>query len=108
MGLDAISIGLAGFQAASTRVESAAHNLANVQTRDFRPVRTRVTSVQGGRVEARAQRAPQPEAVEPAREILEVVQASAQARSSMRVSQAGVELVMLVLPNKGGKLDVRA
>lgn len=108
MGLDAISIGLAGFQAASTRVEGAAHNVANAQTRDFHPVRTRVTSVQGGGVDARPRRAPQPEAVDLVRETAEIVQASAQARSSMRVSQAGVELVMLVLPNKGSKLDVRA
>lgn len=79
---------MSGIRSAHVRVAAAAHNLANLNTADFRPVRAVQESAPGGGSRARVERAPEPESVDIARELVSMELASAQARGSARVVSA--------------------
>ncbi len=79
---------MSGIRSAHVGVAAAAHNLANLNTRDFRPVRAVQQSAPGGGSLARVERAPEPESVDIGRELVSMELASAQARASARVAEA--------------------
>ena len=54
------SIALSGLKAAQTRLDVSAHNIANLQTGDFRRQEVRQESTPGGGTRATVQRAPAP------------------------------------------------
>ena len=86
--MDASRIAASGIRSAHAGVAAAAHNLANLNTPDFRPVRAVQESAPGGGSRARVERAPDPEPVDLARELVSLELASVQARASARVVSA--------------------
>lgn len=80
-----LSIAVAGFRAASFRLSASAHNLANLGTEGFRPLRARQSAQPGGGVEATFSRAEAPEAVDVGRELVEQLRARLQAGASLLV-----------------------
>ncbi|MEO5794275.1 MAG: flagellar basal body protein [Rhodoferax sp.] len=56
------SIAFSGLQAAQTRLQASAHNVANSQTEGFRPLQVEQTTQSGGGVSAQVARSSQPSA----------------------------------------------
>lgn len=95
------SIGLTGIASATKRIEAASHNIANLQTEDFHPVRVAQSSrVAGGSV-AEAEVSPEPKPVSVAHEFIESDLAALQAKASARIVETDLELL-------GSLLDILA
>jgi flagellar basal body rod protein FlgG len=90
---EALSIALTGIASATKRVEVASHNIANLQTKDFRPLRVRQSSRAAGGAIAEVERAPQPEPVSVAGELIGAELAGVQAKASARVVGIGLEVL---------------
>ena len=97
--LGALSSALSGIASAHTRVAVASHNVANLLTEDFRPLRSHQSSRATGGSVADVVQADQPEPVSVAREFVDAELASVQARSSARLIKVELDLV-------GGLLDI--
>lgn len=94
------SIALSGLNAASLRLDSAAHNIANLQTPEFRRQQVRQQALPEGGVRAELDRAVQPgDAL--AEDIVGQMAASIDYRASLKLLKTGDELL-------GRLLDLRA
>ncbi|MFQ5698141.1 MAG: flagellar basal body rod protein [Myxococcota bacterium] len=87
------SIALSGISAAEVRLGASAHNVANLLTKDFRPLRSHQTAVAQGGTRAQVEQAPAPETVDLAGELVNQMTASLQARASMRVLGTDLGLI---------------
>ena len=83
---------LAGMNSSQTRIATSAHNLANLLTSEFRPLRSDQVALKSGGSEARVSQASRPEHVDIAREIVGQIQASTQYNASLRVLAVDAEL----------------
>ncbi|MCA9502758.1 MAG: flagellar basal body rod protein [Myxococcota bacterium] len=99
--MEALGIALTGMQSATTRVAVSAHNVANLLTKDFRPLRADQVSEPGGGARAVVTQAADPEPVGLAREVVDQKLASLQYGASARVFQVGAEM-------RGQLLDILA
>jgi flagellar basal body rod protein FlgG len=101
MSVDAVSAGLSGLRAAETRQRNSAHNVANLQTPDYRNHRTQQVEREGGGVEAKTQIDAEPRPVNLVNEFLEQKLASIQSETSARVINTALE-------TERGLLDILA
>ena len=90
--MDPLSIAASGIRSASVRMSASAHNLANLTNGSFRPLRVDQISDEAGGSSARAIRAPAPEEVDVAREMIAQIQARTQFSGSLRVFAADDEM----------------
>ena len=90
--MDSLSIAASGIRSASVRMSASAHNLANLTTASFRPLRIDQTSDEEGGSSARLTRASAPEEVDVAREIISQIRARTQFGGSLRVFGADAEM----------------
>ncbi|MCP5055585.1 MAG: flagellar basal body rod protein [bacterium] len=97
---NAASAGLAGLEAASKRLEASAHNVANVNTRNFHPVEVQQAVDASERPQAVATRSPEPQEVDLAREAVEQMKALVGGQAALRTLDAEMEL-------KGSLLDIK-
>lgn len=97
---NAASAGLAGFEAASRRLEASAHNIANVNTRNFHPVEIQQAVDASERPQTVASRSPEPGEVDLAREAVEQTKALVGGQAALRTLDAELEL-------KGSLLDIK-
>ncbi len=91
--MQASKIAITGIRSAHVGVAAAAHNLANLNTPEFRPVRAVQETAPGGGSRARVVRTSEPAAVEIARELVSMELASVQARASSGVVAAEREML---------------
>lgn len=87
------SIALSGIAAAGVRMGVSAHNVANLTTEDFHPLRSYQESVAGGGTRVQVERSPTAETVDLAGEIVNQMTASLQARASMQVLKTDMGLI---------------
>jgi flagellar basal body rod protein FlgG len=99
--MDPLAVAATGIRSAEVRLAASAHNVANLNTPSFRPLRVHQSALEGGGSVARAQQAPLPEDVDLAREFVAQIQASLQLRGSLRVFAAATE-------TRGSLLDLLA
>ncbi len=92
MRIDAFSAALSGLGSSTTRQAVSAHNVANLLTEDFRPLRTEQAERQGGGSEARVSQAEDPAPVELSHEIVEQIRARVQFEASLGVLRTSSEL----------------
>ncbi len=85
MKISASSIGLSAVDTAHTRLANAAHNVANLQTQDFRNRRTQMLEQEGGGVRAVTSIDAEPAAVDLADEAVNMMLAELQAKAAARV-----------------------
>jgi hypothetical protein len=83
---------LSGISSAARTREVASHNVANLLTEDFRPLRSHQTERQGGGSQVLVERAERPESVDLAAEFVRSDVASLQAKASLRLIDAELEL----------------
>ncbi len=100
MKADATSIALSGIKAGETRLRGASHNLANLLTEDFHPVRTEQEEVAEGGTRATQRRASQPEDVSIAEQLAEQTLASLQVEASARALDTALDTLGSVLDIK--------
>ncbi len=100
MKADATSIALSGIKAGETRLKGASHNLANLLTKDFHPVRTEQEDVAEGGTRAKLERASQPEEVSIVEQIVEQSLASLQVEASARALDTALETLGSILDIK--------
>ncbi len=93
------SASLSGISAASTRIHAAAHNVANLLTDDYRPVRVTQSAPASGGTRAVVETAAEPRPVEFAEEAVQMILGKVQMRASMRVLETDMDLL-------GGLLDL--
>ncbi|MCP3983632.1 MAG: flagellar basal body rod protein [bacterium] len=96
----ATSAGLAGFEAASKRMEASAHNVANVNTRNFHPVEIQQAVDASERPQAVSTRSPEAQEVDLARESVEQTKALVGGQAALKTLDAELEL-------KGSLLDIK-
>ena len=101
MRIDALSVAMTGITSASRRIDVASHNLANIQTEGFVPLRSRQSSVAEAGSEVDISRVEQPAQPDIASEIIGMSVAALQARASMRVIETELERI-------GTLLDIKA
>ncbi len=89
---DAVSSGLAGIGVATRRIEASAHNVANLNTQDFRPLEVRQAVDAAGHPQATTARPDEPRDVDLAREIAGQVQARTSFQASLRTIETGLEM----------------
>lgn len=94
------SIGLSGLNAASLRLSSAAHNVANLQTPEFRRQQVLQQAQPEGGVQAQVTRAAQPGAAL-AEDVVMQIEASAAYRANLGVIKTEHEML-------GRLLDLKA
>ena len=101
MSIRAVGSALSGVQSAFERRNVAAHNVANLQTEDFRPLRARQVeaSPSGSRVEV--EQSAEPREVDLASELVGASVASTQARASLRVLDTELDLVGSLIDTLG-------
>lgn len=99
--MSAMKIAVSGIHAAEVRMAASAHNLANLTTRDFHPLRVTQRSSPAGGVEAEAFREPAPREVDVARELVDQMLAATQLEASLRVIATGADV-------RGSLLDLFA
>lgn len=97
---NAASAGLAGLEAATKRLEASAHNVANLNTRDFHPLQVQQAVDASGRPQATAKRSPKPQEVDLAREMVEQTKALVGGQAALRTLDAEIEL-------KGSLIDLK-
>jgi flagellar hook protein FlgE len=97
---DATSIALSGIAAGQKRLQGSSHNIANLLTEDFHPVRTEQSEVAEGGVQATQEHSAEPEEVSIAKEFAEQALASLQVKASARALNAAIDTL-------GSLLDIR-
>lgn len=83
---------LSGVSSAAKTRNVASHNVANFLTEDFRPLRSHQIERRGGGSEVLSERAERPEPVDLAAEFVRSDVASIQAKASLRLIDAELEL----------------
>lgn len=101
MAVDAIGSSLSGVRSAFARRNASAHNVANLLTEDFRPLRTRQLEVEAGGSRVEVERAATPETIDLARELVDSSVASVQAKASLRVLDTNLDLVGSLIDTLG-------
>jgi flagellar hook protein FlgE len=101
MKIGALYTAVSGINSASRRIGASAHNLANLGTEDFRPLRSHQSSVAEGGSEVQITQEQEPRQVEIQDEIVEQILASVQAKASMRTVETESSLI-------GSLLDILA
>jgi phage-related minor tail protein len=101
MGVDAIGSSLSGVSSAFARRNATAHNVANLLTEDFRPLRARQFEVEAGGSRVEVERAAQPETLDLAREFVDSSLASVQAKASLRVLDTDLDLIGTLIDTLG-------
>jgi len=81
--MDPLSTALSGLRSAELRMGVSAHNVANFNTPDFRPLRAIQSSVKSGGSVAHVVHEPDPQEVDLAREFVEQIRAAAQFKASL-------------------------
>lgn len=89
--MDPLTIAASGIRSAEVRLAASAHNVANFNTPDFRPLRVKQASVAGGGSVAHACQEPVAREVDLAREFVEQARAGHQFTASLRVLSASLE-----------------
>lgn len=84
--MDSLAIAASGLRSAEVRLAASAHNVANLNTSSFRPVRAIQTSVKAGGSVAHMRQGSRVQEVDLAREFVEQSRASLQFKSSARVA----------------------
>ncbi len=97
MGIDAVSAGISGLQAANTRQSNSAHNVANLLTDDYRNHRTRQVEREAGGTQASTQIDSEARPVNLAQEVVQQKLATVQAEASARVIDTALDLERRVL-----------
>ena len=90
--MDALAIAASGIRSAALRHAASAHNVANLATPSFRPLRTTQVSIEHGGSVAHARQTPTAEEVDLAREYVEQIRAALQFKGSLRVLALGSAL----------------
>ena len=90
--MNTLSIAVSGLQSAKVRVSAAAHNIANLTTESFRPVRVVQHETPSGGSEARLDQTPGPAPVDFVHETLELSRASIQHTAPLRLIAVEAEL----------------
>ncbi len=101
MGVDAIGSSLSGVRSAFERRNASAHNVANLLTEEFRPLRARQSEVEAGGSRVEIERAARPETVDLAKELVDSSLASVQAKASLRVLDTDLDLVGTLIDTLG-------
>jgi flagellar hook protein FlgE len=101
LAADPFSIALSGISGAHKRVAATSHNVANLLTEDFRPLKTRQHALESGGSMVEVEQAATPEPVSLADELVELMLAALQAKASGQV--VGVQSDLL-----GNLLDIMA
>ena len=83
--MNTLAIGVSGLHSAEVRLAASAHNLANLTTERFRPVRTIQEEVVTGGSTARIDQVPSPAKVDLVHETAELARASLQYTASLRL-----------------------
>ena len=83
--MDPLVIAASGMRSAELRLAASAHNVANLGTPSFRPLRVTQTSIHEGGSVAHQRQEPHAREVDLAHEILEQIRASSQFEASLRV-----------------------
>ena len=79
-------------QSARVGISTSAHNVANLLSEDFRPLRAEQSSSAAGGSSVRVSQAPEPRQVDLAREIVSQIQSSTQYTASLRVLEVGADM----------------
>ncbi len=87
------TIALTGITSATKRIEAASHNVANLQTEQFHPVRVKQSARAAGGSVAETEVAAEPAPVSLEREFIESDSAAVQATASARVVKADLDLL---------------
>ena len=87
------TIALTGIASATKRIEAASHNVANLQTEEFHPLRVRQSARAAGGSIAEVEVAAEPETVSVAREFIDSDLAALQAKASARVVKTDLDLL---------------
>ena len=101
MRASGLSSALSGIQAAKRQISASSHNVANLLTERFRPLRASQSDVAEGGVRASVEQSEQVAPVDVAREIVMTDLATVQAKASARVVETELELL-------GSLLDLHA
>jgi flagellar basal body rod protein FlgG len=89
--MDPLAIAASGMRSSEVRIAASAHNVANLLTPSFRPLRVHQSVLEGGGSTASVRRADMPEDVDLLREFVEQMQAKLQFQSSARFFSAASE-----------------
>jgi len=98
---ETLSVALSGIESAQRRVQVASQNIANLNTKDFHPIRAQQSSVASGGSVLETERSPEPEPVSVAGEYVGMDLAAVQAKASARVVATDLDLL-------GSLLDLHA
>jgi flagellar hook protein FlgE len=90
--INTLAIGVSGLQSAEVRLAASAHNVANLTTDGFRPVRTIQADVVAGGSTARVDQTRNPAEVDLVRETVERSRASLQYTASLRLVAIDIDL----------------
>lgn len=94
---DAASAGLAGINSATQRIGASAHNVANLNTQDFRPLEVRQAVDATDRPRATVERSKEAREVDLTREIVDQLRARIDFEASLRVIEADLETKGMLL-----------
>lgn len=89
--MDPLAVAASGMRSAELRLAASAHNVANLVTEDFRPLRADQRSLPGGGSEVQVRQEPDPRPVDWIREFVEQVHAKHQHSASARVFAVAAE-----------------
>jgi flagellar basal body rod protein FlgG len=89
----ALGNALSGIASGLRRQQVVSHNVANLLTEDFRPLRARQSEVQAGGSRVEVERAASPEPVDLAQQFVEQSLAGLQTRASLRVMDTALDLL---------------
>ena len=90
--MDTLSVALSGFQSADQRLDTAAHNVANLATDDVRPLEVVQQERSTGGSITRIDQAASPRPVEYIHEAVELLRASYQFKASLRMLAVDYDL----------------
>jgi len=99
--IKAVNAPLAGIQAASERLATSAHNIANTRSKAFRPLHSVQVEDGAGNPRVLTRRAAKPAEVQVAHELVDQLLAKNDAMASLRALDAGLSLL-------GSLLDTEA
>lgn len=92
MRIDAFSAALSGLESSATRHAVSAHNVANLTSEDFRPLRAQQSEREGGGSQTTVRQADDPAPVELSHEVVEQIRARVQFEASLGVLRTTSEL----------------
>jgi flagellar hook protein FlgE len=90
--MDALAVAASGVRSAEVRLAASAHDVANLTTPSFRPLRADQTALAEGGSVVHVSQEPAPREVDLARELVEQMLAALQLKGSLRVLATASEL----------------